>query len=71
MYQNAVSSGWINNKTSRHFSLWQLYVMYNYDSIISSEYTKEILVKNLTFLLASCIMNIVKMEKTMIEKSDN
>lgn len=45
--------------------------MYNYDAVISLEYTKEILGKNLTFSLASCIMNIVKMEKTIIEKSDN
>lgn len=63
MYQNAVSSSWISNKTSRHFSLWQLYVMYNYDTIISLKYTKEILGKNLTFSLASCIMNIVNTEK--------
>lgn len=45
--------------------------MYNYDDIISLEYTKEILGKALTFLLISCIINTVEIEKTIIEKSDN
>lgn len=45
--------------------------MYNYDGIISLEYTKEILGKALTFSLISCIINTVEIEKTIIEKSDN
>lgn len=45
--------------------------MYNYNAIISLEYTKEILGKALTSPLISCIINIVEIEKTIIEKSDN
>ena len=37
--------------------------MYNYNAMISLEYTKEILWKALTFSLISCIINIVDTEK--------